>query len=96
MFKPFHYMIEVGISVGVKFELDAWLVHIRVSASGMGGFSFPRLLSVADYFSQSVQSSVFQGHHLAARLTLTSISSASQLTLVRGPTHQKQSATMSS
>ena len=96
MFKPFHYTIEVGISVGVKFELDAWLVHIRVSASGTSGLPILRSLPAADYFSQSVRISAFQGHHSAARLTLTSISLASRSTLEQAPTLQSRLPTTSS
>lgn len=48
MFKPFHYMIEVGISVGVSFNVDTWIVHIHISASGKNGLFALRLPCLAD------------------------------------------------
>lgn len=30
-YKPFHFLAEAGVSVGVRFNLDVWLIHIHIS-----------------------------------------------------------------
>ncbi|KAK3395147.1 hypothetical protein B0H63DRAFT_408500 [Podospora didyma] len=30
-YKPFHFLAEAGISVGVRFNLDIWFIHIHIS-----------------------------------------------------------------
>ncbi|KAK3944843.1 hypothetical protein QBC46DRAFT_251239 [Diplogelasinospora grovesii] len=30
-YKPFHFLAEAGVSVGIRFNLDIWFIHIHIS-----------------------------------------------------------------
>lgn len=58
-YKPFHYLADMGVDVGVTFDADWWIVHIVSSLSFI--ILKPELTLAIAYFLPRWSSSAYRG-----------------------------------
>jgi hypothetical protein len=83
LFRPFHYMIDVGVSVGISFNIDILFVHIHIRTSSES--SMQLMSYITNKTAQSTPRCTLKVPSLAALPTSTFISSAFQSTSAPPP-----------